>query len=122
MDRFFDNYVMSAMQKPVFEALKGGGRREEAMAEARQALDTAYTWLEERLSDRAWAAGGAFSMADCAAAPSLFYADWVHEIAPAFPRLRAYRSQLLARPSFARAVDEGRPYRRYFPLGAPDRD
>ena len=46
MDRFFDNYVMSAMQKPVFEALKGGGRREEAMAEARQALDTAYTWLE----------------------------------------------------------------------------
>ena len=122
MDRFFDNYVMSAMQKPVFEALKGGGRREEAMAEARQALDTAYTWLEERLSDRAWAAGEAFSMADCAAAPSLFYADWVHEIAPAFPRLRAYRSQLLARPSFARAVDEGRPYRRYFPLGAPDRD
>lgn len=122
MDRFFDNYVMSAMQKPVFEALKGGGRREEAMAEARQALDTAYTWLEERLSDRAWAAGWAFSMADCAAAPSLFYADWVHEIAPAFPRLRAYRSQLLARPSFARAVDEGRPYRRYFPLGAPDRD
>jgi glutathione S-transferase len=123
MDRFFDNYVMSAMQKPVFEALKaGGGRRDEAMAEARQALDTAYAWLEQRLSDRTWAAGDAFSMADCAAAPSLFYADWVHEITPAFPRLRAYRLQLLARPSFARAVDEGRPYRRYFPLGAPDRD
>ena len=52
----------------------------------------------------------------------LFYADWVREIAPAFPRLREYRSQLLDRPSFARAVDEGRPYRRYFPLGAPDRD
>jgi glutathione S-transferase len=54
-------------------------------------------------------------MADCAAAPSLFYADWVHEIGPAFPRVRAYRSRLLARPSFARAVDEGRPYRHYFP-------
>ena len=61
-------------------------------------------------------------MADCAAAPSLFYADWVHEIGPAFPQVRAYRSRLLARPSFARAVEEGRPYRHYFPLGAPDRD
>ena len=114
---------MSAMQKPVFEALRAeGGRREEAMAEARQALDTAYAWLEERLSGRAWAAGDTFSMADCAAAPSLFYADWVHLIGSAFPRLRDYRSRLLARPSFARAVDEARPYRRNFPLGAPDRD
>ena len=123
MDRFFDNYVMSAMQKPVLEALKGErGRTEEALAEARLALDTAYAWLEERLAGRTWAAGEALSMADCAAAPSLFYADWVHEIGPAFPRVRAYRSRLLARPSFARAVDEGRPYRHYFPLGAPDRD
>lgn len=123
MDRFFDNYVMAAMQKPVFEALKAeGGRRQEAMAEARQALDTAYAWLEVRLSDGSWAAGETFSMADCAAAPSLFYADWVHQIGPTYPRLRSYRSRLLKRPSFARAVDEGRPYRSYFPLGAPDRD
>jgi glutathione S-transferase len=123
MDRFFDNYVMSAMQKPVHEALKGErGRTDEALAEARQALDTAYAWLEDRLAGRSWAAGEDFSMADCAAAPSLFYADWVHQIGPAFPLLRAYRSRLLARPSFARAVDEGRPYRHYFPLGAPDRD
>jgi len=123
MDRFFDNYVMSAMQKPVLEALKGErGRTEEALFEARPALDTAYAWLEERLAGPTWAAGEDFSMADCAAAPSLFYADWVHQIGPAFPRVRAYRSRLLARPSFARAVDEGRPYRHYFPLGAPDRD
>lgn len=123
MDRFFDNYVMSAMQKPVFEALKAdGSRKEAAMTEARQELDKAYGWLEERLFDRTWAAGAAFSMADCAAAPALFYADWVHQIAATFPRLREYRAQLLARPSFARAVDEGRPYRAYFPLGAPDRD
>jgi glutathione S-transferase len=123
MDRFFDNYVMTPMQKPVFEALKAdGARKEEAMAEARQALDTAYAWLEEKLLDRSWAAGDDFSMADCAAAPSLFYADWVHPIGPAFPRLRDYRSRLLERPSVARAVDEGRPYRAYFPLGAPDRD
>ena len=123
MDRFFDNYVMDVMSKPVFEAIKGeAGRKELAMAEARQALDTAYAWLEERLKDRVWAAGEEFTMADCAAAPSLFYADWVHEISTRYGRLREYRAQLLSRPSFARAVEEGRPYRSYFPLGAPDRD
>jgi glutathione S-transferase len=123
LDRFFDNYVMSAMQVPVAEALRSeGGRRELAMAEAKRALDTAYSWLETTLAGRRWAAGDAFSLADCAAAPSLFYADWVHEIGPEFPILRAYRSRLLERPSFARAVDEARPYRSYFPLGAPDRD
>ncbi len=123
MDRFFDNYIMAAMQKPVAEALKGeNGRKDAAMAEARDALETAYAWLEARLAGRIWAAGDDFSMADCAAAPSLFYADWVHRIAPDYARLRGYRAQLLARPSFARAVEEGRPYRHYFPLGAPDRD
>ena len=123
MDRFFDNYVMTPMQKPVLEAIRPeGGRKDEAIAEARQALDTAYAWLERRLEGRTWAAGETFSMADCAAAPSLFYADWVHQIGTEFPRVRQYRDQLLARPSFARAVDEGRRYRAYFPLGAPDRD
>jgi len=123
MDRFFDNYVMTAMQKPVFEALRAeGARKEEAIAEARRALDTAYAWLEERLAGRTWAAGESFALADCDAAPTLFYADWVHRIGPDFPRLRDYRARLLERPSFARAVDEARPYRPNFPLGAPDRD
>jgi glutathione S-transferase len=123
MDRFFDTYGMSEMQKPVFEAIKGDtARKDEALKAAAVALDTAYAWLEDRLTGRTWAAGEAFSMADCAAAPSLFYADWVHQIGPQFPTLRAYRSRLLARPSFARAVEEARPYRSYFPLGAPDRD
>jgi glutathione S-transferase len=123
MDRFFDNYVMSAMQQPVAEALRAdGGRREQALAEARTALDKAYAWLEQRLSGRTWAAGETFGLADCAAAPSLFYADWVQQIGEAFPTVRAYRSRLLERPSMARAVEEGRPYRHYFPLGAPDRD
>ena len=122
MDRFFDQYVMGSMQKPVAEALRSDGGRPEARAEAAAALDLAYGWLEGALRDRTWAAGEVFSMADCAAAPSLFYADWVHEIGEEFPAVRAYRARLLARPSFARAVEEARKYRHYFPLGAPDRD
>ena len=62
------------------------------------------------------------SLADCGAAPFLFFADWSHPIGDAFPNVIAYRKRLLARPSFARAVDEAHPYRHYFPLGAPDRD
>ena len=123
MDRFFDSYVMSEMQKPVLEAIRAeAGRKDSAMAEARTALETAYAWLETKLTGRTWAAGDAFTMADCAAAPSLFYADWVHRIDYRFQGLQAYRARLLERPSIARAVEEGRPYRHYFPLGAPDRD
>jgi glutathione S-transferase len=123
LDRFFDNDVMTVMQKPVAAALeKNGDRKEQAMDEARRALDLAYGWLDKKISGRTWAAGPSLSLADCAAAPSLFYADWVHPIGDAFPNVRAYRSRLLAWPSFARAVDEARPYRSYFPLGAPDRD
>jgi glutathione S-transferase len=71
------------------EALRAAdARKEEAMAEAGEALNTAYAWLEERLSGRAWAAGESFTMADCAAAPSRFYADWVHQIGPDFHDLR----------------------------------
>lgn len=57
-----------------------------------------------------------------AAAPALFFADWAEPIDAQFAQLRAYRARLLARPSFARAVEEARPYRGYFPLGAPERD
>jgi glutathione S-transferase len=63
-----------------------------------------------------------FSLADCSAAPALFYADWTHPISDAFPNVRAYRNRLNARPSFARAIDEARSYRSLFPLGAPDQD
>ncbi|GAB2515119.1 glutathione S-transferase family protein [Lysobacter humi (ex Lee et al. 2017)] len=122
MDRVFDQYVMGPMQQPVFEALRADGRRDVALRESAAALETAYAWLETRIAGREWAAGGTFSLADCAAAPALFYADWVHPIDAAYPALRAYRRRLLERPSFARAVDEARPYRGYFPLGAPDRD
>ena len=123
MDRFFDNYVMAPMQRIVFDAIRAPEQRHApTVAEARELLDTSYRWLNDTMKGREWAAGGAFSLADCAAAPALFYADWVHPIDPAFPNARAYRQRLLVRPSFARAVDEARPYRRFFPPGAPDRD
>ncbi|WP_321815604.1 MULTISPECIES: glutathione S-transferase family protein [unclassified Paraburkholderia] len=123
LDRFFDLHVMTPMQRAVDGALSGdAARREEGLAWAAQKLDLAYAWLDEELAGRTWAAGEDFTLADCAAAPSLFYADWTHRIPEAFANLRAYRARLLARPSFARAVEEARPYRPFFPLGAPDRD
>jgi glutathione S-transferase len=123
MDRVFDNYVMTPMTWIVHDALRAPEARDaEAVARGRCMLDTIYRWLEQRMAGRAWAAGEAFSLADCAAAPSLFFADWAHPIADEFRAVRAYRSRLLARASFARVVEEARPYRGFFPLGAPDRD
>lgn len=123
MDRMFDNYVMTPMQKIVFDSIRVPEVRDAyGVTHARATLDTAYGWLDGVMAERQWAAGEAFSLADCAAAPALFYADWVHTVDPAFVNLHAYRRRLLARPSFARAVDEARPYRGLFPPGAPDRD
>lgn len=123
MDRFFDNYIMTPMQKVVFNQIRPEADRDPyGVNEAKAMLDDAYGWLDGVVAKTEWAAGDTFTLADCAACPSLFYADWVHPIAEQFPNVRAYRARLLARPSFARAVDEGRPYRAFFPLGAPDRD
>ncbi|WP_338111840.1 glutathione S-transferase family protein [Sphingomonas naasensis] len=123
LDRIFDNHVMAQMQRVVNDALRPPERRDPVEVEqAKAALDKIYGWLDDWLAGRQWAAADSFSLADCAAAPSLFYADWVHEIPETLTHLRAYRARLLARPSVARAVDEARPYRHYFPPGAPDRD
>lgn len=123
LDRFFDLHVMDPVQQAVDVVL---GRlplpREQGLALAAERLERAYAWIDTELAGRPWAAGEAFTLADCAAAPSLFYADWTHPIAERFATLRGYRARLLARPSFARAVDEARPFRPLFPLGAPDRD
>ncbi|BAN47241.1 glutathione S-transferase family protein [Metapseudomonas resinovorans] len=122
-DRFFDLHVMSPVQHAVGGAMSGDdGKRREALADAVEKLERAYVWLEANLGGGPWATGEAFTLADCAAAPALFYADWTHPIAQTYPRLKAYRARLLARPSYARAVDEARRYRPLFPLGAPDRD
>lgn len=123
MDRFFDNYISTPQQRIVHDRLRPEAERDPfGVAEARAMLDTAYGWLNDVMAEREWAAGDSFSLADCGAAPFLFYADWTHRIGSAFEHVLAYRKRLLARPSFARAVDEARPYRSFFPLGAPDRD
>ena len=123
LDRFFDLHVMDAAQHAVNGALTGDPvKRAEGVALSKEKLERAYGWLEGELAGRVWAAGESYTLADCAASPSLFYADWVHEISGDYPVLRDYRTRLLARPSFARAVDDARYFRPYFPLGAPGRD
>lgn len=123
MDRFFDNYISTPQQKLVFDALrKPEDRDPKGVEDAKRMLEKAYGWLDDHIAGREWAAGDGFSLADCAAAPALFYADWSHPIPDRFAGARAYRRRLNGRPSFARAIDEARPYRQFFPLGAPDRD
>ncbi|MBC7987677.1 MAG: glutathione S-transferase family protein [Sphingomonadaceae bacterium] len=123
MDRFFDNYVATPQMKIIFDAMREEANRDaQVVAEARAMLEIAYRWLDARMAGREWACGDEFTLADCAAGPFLFYADWTHPIDEEFANVKAYRARLLARPSFARAVDEARPYRKFFPLGAPDRD
>jgi glutathione S-transferase len=112
MDRYFDLHVMNMVQHAVNGALTGdAAKRADAVATATEKLELAYGWLENYLAGRTWAAGDGFSLADCAAAPALFYADWTHPIGSQYPTPRAYRARLLARQ-----------YRPLFPLGAPDRD
>ncbi|HDZ8911758.1 TPA: glutathione S-transferase family protein [Aeromonas hydrophila] len=116
LDRVFDNYVMTPMQKVVLDALRPVADRDRyGVVEARELLD-------QRLAGRHWIVGAGFTLADCAAAPSLFYADWAHEIPAGYGRLRAYRARLLNHPSIVRVVEEARPFRHYFPLGALARD
>jgi len=123
MDRFFDNYVMTPMQELVSDRIRMEGERDaKGVADARKLLDVAYGWLERQVARDAWLCNNTFSLADCSAAPALFYADWVHPLGSRFPGVVDYRRRVLARPSVARVVDEARPYRRLFPGGAPDRD
>ncbi len=123
MDRFFDNYISTPQQQVVFNAIRPPESRDPYGVEQSKAmLEAAYSWLDSAMADRTWAAGEDFTLADCGAAPFLFYADWTHAIDPKYTAVHAYRRRLLARPSVVRAVDEARPYRAYFPLGAPGRD
>lgn len=116
----FDDYVAVPMQQIVAEALRPQDQQDpRRVAEAKAGLDKAYAWLSRQINSQ-WAAADTFTIADCAAAPALFYADWVHAIPDG--ELKDYRTRLLQRPSVVRTVNEARPYRKFFPLGAPDRD
>ena len=123
MDRFFDSYVMSPMQTLVSDRMRAEDQRDaRSVRDAKNLLDVSYRWLDEQMLQQAWGVGDDFTLADCSAAPALFYADWVHPIGEEFPAVRAYRARLLSRPSVSRTVDEARPYRKLFPGGAPERD
>lgn len=123
MDRVFDNHVQTNQQRIIYNALRAEEDRDPVGdAQARAKLDMAYGWLDGVMSGRTWAAGEVFSLADCGAAPGLLYAHWTHPIPKNLTSLWAYRDRLLARPSYARTLKEARPYRDYFPLGAPDED
>jgi glutathione S-transferase len=116
----FDAYVAGPIQQIVAEALRPKDQQDpRRVAEAKASLDRAYAWLSRQITSD-WAAADTFTIADCAAAPALFYADWVHAIPDG--NLKDYRTRLLRRASVARTVNEARPYRKFFPLGAPDRD
>lgn len=122
-DRVFDHHVMGQMQHVVNDAIRGpGGHVQSIVDGAKAKLETIYGWLDKELAGGGWATPYGFTLADCAAAPSLFYADWVHQIPDQYENLRAYRARLLAHPTVSRCVEDARPYRAYFPLGAPDRD
>ena len=124
LDRVFDNHVMTPMQTIVAEHIPSINATPDParIGRSRDALEAIYAWLEGRLGDGEWATPHGFTLADCAAAPALFYADWVHPIGEQYAELKAYRARLLARPSVVQCVEAARPYRHYFPLGAPDRD
>jgi glutathione S-transferase len=123
LDRFFDNYVHAPTQTIVFNRLRDPEARDEAgVAQAHAMIDTALGWLDARMGGREWAVGNGFTLADCAAAPPLFYSDWVHPWRDRFPNAAAYRARLNATPAMHRCIEDARPYRAHFPGGAPDQD
>jgi glutathione S-transferase len=116
-DRFFDLHVSTPMQKIVGERIRPeDGKDPHGAAEARATLDTAYGVAERHLAQKSWACGEDFSMADCAAAPALFYAECVHPFSGSHPRLAAYFQKLERQPSFQRVLAEARPYFEMFPF------
>jgi glutathione S-transferase len=116
MDRFFDLQVHEPMQKHVSDKLRPADKRDPyGVEQAHAQIEKAYEILEQRLQGRTWAAGNTFTLADCAAAPALYYANRVHPIASSQPRLLAYLQALHERPSFARVFQEAQPYLHMFP-------
>ena len=121
LDRIFDNYVMNEATRVVLAYIRDMESPDQTeIAAARASLRRSYDWLEQELADHGPMQH--LTLASCAAAPSLFYADWIEEIGAERPLLCALRAQLLALPAVKRCVDDARPFRSWFPPGAPDRD
>ena len=115
-DRFIDLYVHLPTQKIVGDRLRPADSKDpHGVAEARAQLRTSYAILEQQLADGHWMMGDDFSLADCAAAPSLFYGNKVEPIGDRLSHLNAYLERLKARPSFARVLKEAEPYFGMFP-------
>jgi len=115
-DRVFDLYVMTPMQACTDDLLRPEADRDAHGARrARDRLRSAYDFIDRHLEGRSWVSGDAFSMADCAAAPSLFYALAYVPLAPEHVHLAAYFERLMAHPSVAQTVDQARPFFQYFP-------
>jgi glutathione S-transferase len=115
-DRFFDLYVHAPLQKIVADKLRPAGKNDpHGVEEAKALLDTSYGVLDREMATRRWAMGDAFSMADCAAAPALYYANRVRPIGDAHVNARAYLKRLVERPSFVRTFREAEPYLHLFP-------
>ena len=116
-DCFFDHYVQEPMQKIVVDALRPAGHGDAyGVEQAKALLARALDMVEQRLADRPWMVGPGFTLADCAAAPALFYADTVAPFGATHPRTAAYFARLAARPAFARVLAEAEPYFPFFPL------
>jgi glutathione S-transferase len=115
-DRFYDLYVNVPMQKVVTDRLRPAGKNDpHGVEEAKALLQTACGMIDQEMKTRTWAMGDAFSMADCAAAPAMFYANLVMPFGDTYKNAAAYLDRLMERPSFARAVKEAQPYFASFP-------
>jgi glutathione S-transferase len=116
LDRFYDQYVQEPMHKIVGDRLRPPGKNDPlGVEQARASLLTAYGIVEQQLSGKTWAMAHDFSMADCAAAPALFYANKVLPLGDAHPVTAAYLRRLEQRPSFTRVLREAEPYFAMFP-------
>lgn len=115
-DRFYDFYVQEPMQKIVADRLRPGDKTDPfGVEQARAQLRNSYAIIEQDMRSRSWAMGEAFTMADCAASPALFYANKVEPFGENYPAMKRYHDRLLARPSFARVIEEAQPYFKLFP-------
>lgn len=115
-DRFYDFYVQEPMQKIVGDRLRPKDKTDpHGVEQARAQLRNSYEIIEQEMQAKTWAAGEAFTMADCSASPALFYANKVEPFGDRFPAVKRYHDRLLERPAFARVIDEAQPYFKFFP-------